>query len=585
MQPAEVSALLFGGERQRFTQETPILPEVWFAMAEAPEARHDLLITPLNTMSANALVRELLEDLGDVAIEAAPVALGGFVAISLTFLEVVRYILPRSEWAGALTEHAARLDTDRISGDLADPLKRQRGFAKRAATVHDDAIQVIRLMAHIDAERRQRNEAPVTPRRRRPSSASILTSFRTILDILDREAKPASIWRVASDRPLSQADSQSLTTVKADAAYRLFDVQCSEVTWAVVDSGIDVGHSAFTDAGPSRVIASYDFAGLRALLNTGFRHNPAANPQLPIACNKAGLSFDQGLALLTAAHRALPTDAIDWSAIAPLIRLADPERPGNGHGTHVAGIIGGNWKDANGEPIMVGLCPDIRLLDLRVLSAGDGTEFAVISALQFIRYLNGRNDYVAVHGVNMSLSIPHSVQNYACGRTPVCDECERLVGSGVVVVAAAGNQGYQGFTTTKGLFESYATLSITDPGNAESVITVGSTHKREPHTYGVSYFSSRGPTGDGRNKPDLVAPGERIESTLPGNRIGPLDGTSQAAPHVSAAAAMLMSRFPELRGQPRQIKTLLCESATDLGRDKAFQGAGLLDVLRALQSF
>jgi subtilisin family serine protease len=86
-------------------------------------------------------------------------------------------------------------------------------------------------------------------------------------------------------------------------------------------------------------------------------------------------------------------------------------------------------------------------------------------------------------------------------------------------------------------------------------------------------------------KPDLVAPGERIESTLPNDEKGPLDGTSQAAPHVSAAAAMLMARYAELNRDPRRIKQILCDSATDLGRERSFQGHGLLDILRALQSF
>jgi subtilisin family serine protease len=153
------------------------------------------------------------------------------------------------------------------------------------------------------------------------------------------------------------------------------------------------------------------------------------------------------------------------------------------------------------------------------------------------------------------------------------------------VVAAAGNQGYQRFQTEKGLFANYTGFSVTDPGNADSVITVGATHRRQPHTYGVSYFSSRGPTGDGRLKPDLVAPGERIVSTLPDGEYGALDGTSQAAPHVSAAAAMLMARYPEINRDPRRIKRLLCESATELGRERTFQGHGLLDILRALQSF
>jgi subtilisin family serine protease len=113
---------------------------------------------------------------------------------------------------------------------------------------------------------------------------------------------------------------------------------------------------------------------------------------------------------------------------------------------------------------------------------------------------------------------------------------------------------------------------------------VGATHRYEPHTYGVSYFSSRGPTGDGRPKPDLVAPGEKINSTVPNGGYKAKDGTSQAAPHVSGAAALLMARYDELRGQPERIKQLLSDSASDLGRDRYFQGAGMLDVLRAMQS-
>ena len=57
-----------------------------------------------------------------------------------------------------------------------------------------------------------------------------------------------------------------------------------------------------------------------------------------------------------------------------------------------------------------------------------------------------------------------------------------------------------------------------------------------------------------------------------------------AAPHVSGAAAMLLARYEELIGQPRRVKRILCESATDLGRERSFQGHGMLDVLRAFQS-
>jgi subtilisin family serine protease len=116
------------------------------------------------------------------------------------------------------------------------------------------------------------------------------------------------------------------------------------------------------------------------------------------------------------------------------------------------------------------------------------------------------------------------------------------------------------------------------------VITVGSTHSARPHVYGISYFSSRGPTGDGRIKPDVVAPGERILGPIRGNADTELDGTSMAAPFVSGAAAMLLSRHKELIGDPERVKQILLDSATDLGREKYFQGHGLVDVLRAMQS-
>jgi hypothetical protein len=57
-----------------------------------------------------------------------------------------------------------------------------------------------------------------------------------------------------------------------------------------------------------------------------------------------------------------------------------------------------------------------------------------------------------------------------------------------------------------------------------------------------------------------------------------------AAPHVSGAAALMLARTEELVGDPLRVKSILCKSATDLGRERYFQGAGMLDVLRALQS-
>ena len=167
-----------------------------------------------------------------------------------------------------------------------------------------------------------------------------------------------------------------------------------------------------------------------------------------------------------------------------------------------------------------------------------------------------------MHGVNLSLSVPHDVANYACGRTPVCEECER-------VVAARRDRGDRGRqprlqqaarTPRAAPSATTATSASPIPGNADGVITVGSTHRMMPHNYGVSYFSSRGPTGDGRTKPDLVAPGERIDSCSLNGYYETMDGTSMAAPHVSGAAALLIGRHRELIGQPRRVKEILCST-------------------------
>jgi serine protease AprX len=206
--------------------------------------------------------------------------------------------------------------------------------------------------------------------------------------------------------------------------------------------------------------------------------------------------------------------------------------------------------------------------------------------------LNGYGRHIMIHGVNMSLGYDFDPEWFACGQSPVCVEVDRLVRSGVAVVIAAGNTG-KGFA-----------LTINDPGNAELALTVGATHRDMPHRYGVSYFSSKGPTGDGRSKPDLLAPGERIISCGAGpdlqtylSKVGVLppntkpyayylerSGTSMATPHVSGIIAGILSTRGEFVGLPEEMKSYLIKNATDLGREKNFQGGGLVDMMRTIQA-
>src|SRR6185295_7385578 len=220
----------------------------------------------------------------------------------------------------------------------------------------------------------------------------------------------------------------------------------------------------------------------------------------------------------------------------------------------------------------------------------------LIAAIEAIQEINGHGRFLRIHGVNLSVGYDFEPEWFACGQSPLCVEVDRLVRSGVIVVVAAGNSGY-GFAQSdqQGTVAAGLALTINDPGNADLAITVGSTHRDMPHVYGVSYFSSKGPTGDGRLKPDLVAPGEKIISCATGNLkedgakgqecdYVETSGTSMAAPHVSGVIAAFLSIRGEFVGKAERVKEIFVASATDLRRDRYFQGAGLVDLMRAIQS-
>ena len=175
-----------------------------------------------------------------------------------------------------------------------------------------------------------------------------------------------------------------------------------------------------------------------------------------------------------------------------------------GHGTHVAGLIGSSGATSNNK--YAGIAPATTLLSLKVLdSNGSGKTADVINAIEFAVANKSR------FGINIiNLSLGHPIYESAA-TDPLVQAVEAAVRAGIVVVAAAGNYGYNPVMGRTG----YA--GIASPGNAPSAITVGaaSTNNTVTRTDDrLADYSSRGPTWyDGFAKPDVLAPGQSLLST------------------------------------------------------------------------
>ena len=232
--------------------------------------------------------------------------------------------------------------------------------------------------------------------------------------------------------------------------------------------------------------------------------------------------------------------------------LAFKRRPydDNGHGTHVAGLVAGDGTASMGK--YRGAAPGCGIISLKVLDRyGTGSQDDVLRALRWIR--ENRQQY-RIRVVNISVGTTcNSKRNHA----RLLESVEQLWDEGVVVVTAAGNQGPR-------------PGSITAPGSSKKVITVGSSDLLE----GRSAISGRGPTAECVCKPDIVAPGNKIMSCVPGKpySYGVKSGTSMSTPLVTGAIACALEKNPALTNT--DIKTMLMNSAEDMGLPQNLQGWG-----------
>lgn len=252
----------------------------------------------------------------------------------------------------------------------------------------------------------------------------------------------------------------------------------------------------------------------------------------------------------------------------PTTNLAGAKYDLYGHGTHVAGIVGGNGYLSSGA--YIGVAPKVNLVDLRALNGlGVGSDSTVIAAIQEAIAIQNKYN---IQVVNLSLG-RGIFESYA--QDPLCQAVESAWKSGLVVVVAAGNYGRVSIDGSDG----YGT--ITAPGNDPFVITVGamnSTGSSAASAEIMTSYTSKGPTTyDHVVKPDLMAPGNQIvslaapgaalEALFPAELVNgnngkadyfTLSGTSMATPMVSGAAALLIQQNPNMT--PDQVKARLMQT-------------------------
>jgi len=376
---------------------------------------------------------------------------------------------------------------------------------------------------------------------RRIAGARVVRRYGVVLNGLAVSLAPADVPKltrlrgVATVYPSATYHAQAdFHTIGAETLWGpSFATAGSGVKIAILDDGIDASHAFFRP--------------------TGFSPPPG---------------FPKGTRALTTGKvivaRAFAPRGVSWRYAR---RPFDPVE--SAHGTHVAGIAAGNYgifSTASSSPL-AGTAPRAYLGNYKVLTVPtasgvglDGNAPEIVAGIEA-----AVKDGMDV--INLSIGEPETEP----GRDAVVAALNGAAAAGVVPVVAAGND-----------FGEFGFGTVASPATAARAITVGASGPR-----GVMGFSAAGPTAlSHRMKPDVVAPGSEILSSVP-RRFGTwteLEGTSMAAPHVAGGVALLRQRHPSWT--PAQIASALvttARSVLDDGRPASplRAGGGRVDLAAA----
>ncbi len=211
----------------------------------------------------------------------------------------------------------------------------------------------------------------------------------------------------------------------------------------------------------------------------------------------------------------------------------------NGHGTHVASIVAGTGE---GNSTYRGVAPGAALVGIKVLnSSGSGTTSGIISGIDWM--IQNKSTYGIRIG-NMSLGSSGSSD----GTDSLSQAVNNAVSNGIIMVVAAGNSGP-------------ATYTIGSPAAAADAITVGALYDPGEKGWVLAEFSSRGPTADGRIKPDICTPGRNITAAKANSTNGYItySGTSMATPFMAGVIALMLDANYSLSDS--QVKNIIYSSS------------------------